>query len=86
MSSKLLDPGYLRDDGDLVDARRHNYLVEVLHLARLIEDDAPFRRLSRRCDLPDGGGESEEVAQLEVVDVVLQIFLYGLRMREVGSA
>ena len=79
---KLVHPRDFGDHGDLVDARRHHHLVKVLHLARIPQRDSPFPILPWRRDLPDGRGESKQVADIEVVGVVFEVLFDGGGMRK----
>lgn len=81
---KLLNPRDLRNDGDLVNPGRRHHLVKVLHLPRP-KRDGPLAGLTGGRDLLDGRGEAEQVAEVEVVGVVLEVLFDGLGVREGGG-
>lgn len=80
---KLSNPRNLGNDGHLVDPRRRHDLVKVLHASRL-ERDGPLPVLARGRDLLDWSGEAEEVAEVEVVGVVLEVLFDDVGVREGG--
>lgn len=70
LTRKLLNAGKLGNQGTLADARRHDHLVKVHDLARLIQRDGPLVPVLGARHAADGGAEAEAGAEVEIVGVV----------------